>query len=51
MSHEMMFFLTTRYIYTMIRDQFFHRNLVVILVLAGGITFDTFFAYGFKTTF
>ena len=51
MFHEMMFFLTTRYIYTMIRDRFFHRNLVVLLVSAGGITFDTFFAYGFKTSF
>ena len=51
MSHEMMFFRTTRYIYTMIRDRFFHRNLVVLLVSAGDITFDTFFAYGFKTTF
>ena len=43
-NHETDVFRTPRKFITMIRAQFFGRNLVVLLVLAGDTPFDMFFA-------
>ena len=42
--HELTSRETPGKFYTMIRDQFFGRNLVVLLILAGDTPFDMFFA-------
>ena len=47
----MIIFQTPGKFYTMIRAQFFNRNLMVLIFLAGDITFDRFFAYGLRIAF